>query len=291
MSRSMNIDEIGEYVKILIYGEPGIGKTTLVATCPNLFLISCDNRLLTLRNHNLKDIINQDIKVQQVKNFFEMNEVYEFLYTHCILRDKLKFYENQNDEKKVEALKDAIWKLQNEKDKKNESRDGKYPKLFYTLSIDSLTELQRLNIDRIINLKDKKEEKIQEEVAKIDFETRTPSQNEYGISTDQMKKLCRHFKDLPMNVIFTALLRKEKDETTGEMFISPSMTGKLSGVVCSYMDIVGYYAPHSKNMDGNISRVLQVQPTKGRLAKDGSGKLGNGMINPLMPEIMKKIME
>lgn len=53
-------------VKILIYGKPGTGKTPLCLTADNVFLLSSDPGLLTIRGHNIpyfatmtrKDIID-----------------------------------------------------------------------------------------------------------------------------------------------------------------------------------------------------------------------------------------
>jgi len=59
------------HVNCMVYGEAGIGKTTLLKTAPNPLIISIEGGLLTLAE--------EDIPVIEVHSIRDINEVYEWL--------------------------------------------------------------------------------------------------------------------------------------------------------------------------------------------------------------------
>lgn len=336
--KAVNVNDIEYYIKILIYGDSGQGKTVLSGTAPDLFIVSDENGLLSLKNPDLKDIVNQNAKSFPLDNFVEMNAIYEFLYNHCLLRDRLTKLQKQyagktkkevpkEDITRLERLKDALWSMEFG----YEPRNGREPRLYYTVAIDSLTELQKRSMDRIIDIKHgggwnmiveadggsiieedfsdlpqlapegetpaevptlnkSIEDDTEMVIGFADFEVKAATLPDYGTNTNQMRKLVRSFRDLPMNVIFTALASEVKDDQTGEMFTRPALTAKLAEDVYSYVDIVGYYYTRQNQEDPNkLDRVLQVQPFRKRIAKDRSGRLGNGILNPTFKRIMNLI--
>ena len=325
--KAIAVKDIEYYIKALIYGGSGKGKTVLAGTAPDLFIVSDENGLLSLKNPDLKDIVNQDAYTFPLDNFIEMNAMYEFLYNHCLLRDRLVKLQKQYAGKtkkevpkdvieRVDKLKNALWSMEHG----DEPRNGQEPRLYYAVAIDSLTELQKRSMDRILDIKhggswnslvnddggdicsDSDEEEQEEEVKALpepvenetdlvhgfaDFEVKASTLPDYGTNTNQMRKLVRAFRDLPMNVIFTALDKEVKDEMTGEIITKPALTDKLAEDVYSYVDIVGYYyTRENKDDPEKLDRILQVQPFKNRTAKDRSGRLGNGILNPTFKRIM-----
>jgi hypothetical protein len=306
---TISVKETMYYLKGLYYGPSGVGKTVLAGTTPNLFIVSAEKGLLSLKNPDLKNIVNQDARVFYLSNFIEMNMIYEFLYNHCRLRDilvnMLNNKEMANDEKfllRIEKVKDSLWSL--EHDVSLEPRLGREPQLYYAVVIDSLTELQKRSMDRILDIKHQMVANNQPitpvENDSIDiledfssFEVPAATLPDYGTNTNQMRKLIRAFRDLPMHVIFTALAREEKDDISGEIITRPALTDKLAEDVFGYVNVVGYYYTRLvKSEDGKdniIERILQVQPFKNRVAKDGSGRLGNGIKNPTFTKIMELI--
>jgi len=58
-------------VNCLLYGESGIGKTTILATAPDPLILSIEGGLLTLAD--------KDIPVIEIKSVDDINEVYEWL--------------------------------------------------------------------------------------------------------------------------------------------------------------------------------------------------------------------
>jgi len=334
--KSIAVEDIEYYIKILIYGDSGQGKTVLAGTAPDLFIVSDENGLLSLKNPDLKDIVNQKAKSFPLDNFVEMNLIYEFLYNHCLLRDRLTKLQKQYAGKtkkevpkdavaRFERIKDALWTMEHG----DEPRNGQEPRLYYAVAIDSLTELQKRSMDRIIDIKhggtwnqigdtedgdiicdddeesDGEQQAAEQEAAQLtasteddtemvtgfaDFEVKAATLPDYGSNTNQMRKVVRAFRDLPMNVIFTALAKETKDDLTGELYTRPALTDKLSEDVYSYVDIVGYYyVKQNKDDETKLDRILQVQPFKNRTAKDRSGRLGNGVLNPTFKRIMALI--
>jgi phage nucleotide-binding protein len=147
---------------------------------------------------------------------------------------------------------------------------------YNTCVIDSLTEVQKFNMYTI--MKDVK-------LAHPERSEDVPSMREWGVNLEQMRKFVRAFRDLPMNVIFTALAREEKNQKTGMIHKKPSLSGKLADEVAAFLDIVCYM--YVKEIDGEMRRMLLTTSTDEYVAKDRTGKLPLVIQNPTMLEIYK----
>lgn len=330
MKKATNIEDAPFYIKMLIYGDSGIGKTVFAASAPDLFIISDENGLLSLRNPDLKHIVNQTARQFPLDSFAEMNDIYEFLYNHCVLRDRLnkllKNYEGKSKKEvpkeaieKLNKIKDYIWSLENG----SNPRNNQEPKLYYSVAIDSVTELAKRSMDRILDIKHGTGMSDSGNILDDDDDATTPEESEqpvplnatdddfavmegfanfeshkatlpdYGVNTNQMRKVVRAFRDLPMNVIFTALEKEAKDDLSGEIYTKPALTDKLAEDVHGYVDIVGYYYTMMVKEEGKpdrIDRIMQVQPFNNKQAKDRSGRLGIGVRNPTFTRIMNLII-
>jgi hypothetical protein len=159
-----------------------------------------------------------------------------------------------------------------------------YHALFYeqhgyrTVVLDSLTEIQRFNMDYVM-------QKASQERDKVDVDV--PAQRDWGVSSNQVKRMIRGFRDLPMNTIFTALSKEERDPKTGQAYIKPDLPGKLAGQVPGFLDIVSYYylkeVPVVEGQeDTRMARILLSQATEKVTAKDRSGKLPQVLYDPTM---------
>lgn len=95
----------------------------------------------------------------------------------------------------------------------------------------------------------------------------------YGQLQERMMNLLRRFRDLPMNVYFSAKQSKSKDEVTGGLLFAPSAPGtKLGGEMPYIFDEV--FALHSwRDDEGDYQSTLQTQRDNQYDAKDRSGKL------------------
>lgn len=127
---------------------------------------------------------------------------------------------------------------------------------FEWVAIDSLTEAGKLCMDKVMH--DQKDKDV-------------PAMRDYLVCIEDMRKLIRAFRDLPMHVMFTALPKDDKDEQYGTIVRKPSLPGKLSDDACGYVDLIFYL--HTQEKDGVSTRMLLTQPSERFYAKDRSGKL------------------
>ncbi|MDI6840469.1 MAG: ATP-binding protein [bacterium] len=233
--RIADIEQMPITAKVLLYSDPGVGKTTAAALSPKPLIINCEGGTLCLN---------------------KFKEYYKKLDIKTFKPDSIK------------ELQEIFWYL----------KSGEHDR--QTVILDSLSEIQRMSMDEIL-ADPKRDDK---------YDRDTPILQDYGKNTQQLRRLVRAFRDLPMNVVFTCLAGESKDETDGSVKIGPSLTPKLASDVMGYVDVVGYmFVSNDKGKEG--VRKLLTQPKGKYLAKDRSGKLGIGMLEPTMFEVFNKITD
>lgn len=134
---------------------------------------------------------------------------------------------------------------------------------YKTVVIDSLTEVQKMFMSEIVKAQYQKDpDKYDEDV---------PGIYEWGKNTEQIRKLVRAYRDLPMNSIFTALAMETKDKNNVTRTV-PNFSNKLIGEVPGLVDIVLYM--YTKKIDKNTyKRLLLTRKTDTTVAKDRTNKL------------------
>jgi hypothetical protein len=207
-----------EFLKAIVYGEYGAGKTRLVGTaaevpemCDVLF-IDAEAGALTLQN-DLKAF--QTIDFVRVSTFQQVSRVQEFLKLHhaIILED---------DMDRLIALEARMKGL--------EPGDIKEPKRYRTAILDSLTEIESFSQYKLLGIT---------EDTKIDEDVASPEWPEYKRNLSQMQRLLRKFRDLPMHLLITCARQYRQDEQKRQIY-SPKMTGQLSSDIQGFVDLVGY---------------------------------------------------
>jgi hypothetical protein len=98
-----------------------------------------------------------------------------------------------------------------------------------------------------------------------------------------MRKFVRAFRDLPMNVIFTALVNDDRNQRTGVITKKPGFTGKLRNEFAAFLDVIVY--GYMKEVDGEQMRLLLTQNTDEIIAKDRTGKLPMVVEEPTMKKL------
>lgn len=145
---------------------------------------------------------------------------------------------------------------------------------FKTVVLDSLTEIQKFSMYNIMQGVIKENP---------DRDPDIPAMRDWGKNIEQIRRLVRGFRDLPMHTVFTALVKADKDGKTGVTKLQPYLSGKLSGEIAGFLDIVGYM--YRKVLDGHVQRLLLTSATEQQVAKDRSDKLPQVMTNPDMRTI------
>lgn len=223
------LTEKPQYVKIIVYGRTGVGKTRFAATAPDVLFIDAEAGTLS--------IADKPIDVVTIQDFNQLDEVFDFLL----------------------------------------KGDHKYK----SVVIDSLTEVQLKCMDNIIKSEVEK---------KPDRDPDVPTQQNWGKSFNQIRKLIRKFRDLPMNVIFVCEAKDNKDEETGIIYTVPALPGQLANKIPGYMDIVGYMDLR-KDSEGNLIEKMLFRAVDRKDGKDRSGKLPMAMENPTFKKILNFVFK
>jgi len=151
--------------------------------------------------------------------------------------------------------------------------------------IDTFTEIQKMVLNEILEAAVKKDP------------TRDPNKlyiADYGKATQYLRKIIRLFRSLPLTVIFTAHVREDKDEETGKILLSPSMTPSVAEDLAAYVDVILYLT-----VDKTGTRQVLTVPTDRIVAKHRFGKLQplykfeNSVVdlNVLLEDMRKPIIE
>lgn len=224
--------ELLNWLNLLIYGEPGVGKTWLCgtaedskATSPVLFL-DVEGGVTTLRKRKGLDVVS-------VRTMEQIVSVHKELYTN--------------------------------------------PGYYKTVVVDSLTELQKLDMREIMKEAANRNPNQDEDV---------PSMREWGKSGERIRRIVRAYRDLPMNTIFTAHTIIDKDANNATNY-APSLPGKLRAELPGFLDIVGYMYTFVED-DLTVRRV-QFAKTKNVTAKDRTDELGAFLDNTTIPEMWSLI--
>lgn len=149
---------------------------------------------------------------------------------------------------------------------------------FNTIVLDSLTEIQKMSMDTIMRkLVEQHEERDQD----------VPGIREWNINIEQTRKFVRLFRDLPINTIFTALSKTDKNPRTGVSKTKPYLSGKVADEVAGFLDIVAYL--YTKEVDGAQKRMLLCGATQDNVAKDRTDRLQQVIIEPTMSTIWNAV--
>jgi hypothetical protein len=154
---------------------------------------------------------------------------------------------------------------------------------YNTIVIDSLSECSKLSMQNVMD--------VEVATSSRDIDPDVPEIRHWGKNIEQMRRFVRTMRDLEVNVLFTALSDKEKDNK-GKWQSYPMMPGKLSKEIPGFMDIVCYYYIKSTKREGKDvkQRLLVSTSTDTAVAKDRSNKLPQVMEEPTMAKIYEAII-
>jgi len=259
------------YLKMLIYGDYGVGKTYLCGTSADVvnmqdvLLLSAERGELTLDapEHNF-----ENIDVIQFNEFVTVARIYDYLRVHCSLRDK-------GDEESLNKLRVKEAELRGVS-----VEEIVKPKMYRTVIVDSLSEVEAYCMYQLLGVSDK---------TGLAEEAQGAEWSEYKKQHAMVQRLIRAYRDLPMHVLMTCGRAYVQDDSK-KMLFSPAMTGKLASQVQGFMDVVGYLATGAADDSGKISRRLYVQPVGRFSAKCRfSNFKGAAFDDPTMKKILSSV--
>lgn len=159
----------------------------------------------------------------------------------------------------------------------DELREGKHP--YKTTIIDSATEMQKLAMNTVLGAGT--------EILDVG---RTPEFKDWNINTEQMRRLIRAFRDLPMNTIVTALAMDSPNTRNPALEIrKPSFSKKLANEIPGFFDLVWYmYTKEIAN--GPNARLLCTDKTDRVVAKCRVSGVPQILQNPTMEKIYDMII-
>ncbi len=241
-------------LKMIVYGPPGVGKTTLLAsagahelTAP-ILLINIEGGMLSVTDPSIIGL-KEPPDVVDLKSF--------------------------------EGLEQIFWYL----------AKGDHP--YKSVGIDSLSELQMINLEGITKRLMGKITASGAKRASLD----DIWQEDYGTSTQQLRRVVRQFRDLPLHVFFSCHESASQDKDKNEV-VHPMLTPKLRTAVMGYMDVIGYFyvdseaTEASEEEDKETARRLLCRPFGKWIAKDRSPgqRLGLVVEDPSIPVIVDRIL-
>lgn len=136
---------------------------------------------------------------------------------------------------------------------------------YQTVIFDSLTELQDMNMKQLMR-------EMSSDPNNMERDPDIPTWTEWNKTGKHIRALVTACKRLSMNVIFTALVKEDKDPKTGITMRLPDLPGKMASRVAAWFDIVLYYTI----VDGEDGqqRIVASQAGTNTVAKNrGSDKL------------------
>lgn len=283
------------YIKCVFYGPFGSGKTTLAGSAVDVdgmrdvLFVSAESGTMSVEESD--KIKNVDlIDVVRIKDFKMVAHVQEFLKAHTVARDAYKADKNPAALDRLKKLQARLFGpgmpyecIDDEATEDNFNDDGTWEtarlRLYETVIIDSLTEIDQFSMYALLN--------IQTDM-KLDMENMDVAQfAEFRKNNQMMQILVRAYRDLDMNVLLVCAAQFLQDELK-RMHWTPSLTGKLSGQVQGFVDVVGYLQV-GKIADGGkeAPRRLYIQPVGQFDAKTRMASFKDPFIDdPSMAKIM-----
>jgi hypothetical protein len=223
---------------MLVYGKPGTGKTTLMGSAADVpsmrdvLLLDIESGTLTL--HENERILNPDhIQTISLQSFATVDLIYQWLQAHCTFRDK-------NDLKKLAELEEKVTGV-----------IPKTPRMFRTIIVDSVSELDNMSFNKALGIDDD---------MNIDDDVPASEWSHYKQNGVRMMLLLRRLRNLPINVLLTSLTKWVQDEHK-KFHYGPALTGQLRDTVQGLVDVVGFLVEGKPEEGKEAPRRLYVQPS------------------------------
>lgn len=239
-SRIIDVDEADPYVKLLVFGANGSGKTRLCGSAENCLIAD-------INEQGTRSVKGTGSKKFQVETWADLGDLYWFL------------------------------------------KAGQHS--FECFAIDTVTAMNRLCLSMVLG---------ESEDRDPNREVGAPDRRAYGRAGELMRAQLLAFRNLPMDIIFTAQERIIKDEDTDEPVLHcPDLPAGSRGIAMGCVGIIGrIYAQEVKLRHKSTKEIttkwqdrLLVGPHEEYTTKDRTNSLGPIIRNPTMKIIKEAWMK
>jgi len=230
---------------MLVYGGPGIGKTTLAGSATNddrlkdVLLITAEGGDIVFEdNEQVQDPENIDIlKLDRIE---QLQKTFEFLQHHIKARDA-------GDDATLEKLQRMVFGYG-----PNDPIDR--IRKYRTVILDSLTDIESLNMSKVLGLDSKGFE--------VGDDFQAPGYAEFRKNNNTIQAVVRSFRNLDVNLIVICGQKYTQDELK-RFHYTPWLTGALATQIQSFVDLVGYMVISSADPTQPDLRRMYIQPQAG----------------------------
>lgn len=160
----------------------------------------------------------------------------------------------------------------------NDLHKGDHP--YKTVVIDSGTEVQQLAMNSVLGTSGS--------VLDVGI---TPEFKDWYKNTEQIRRMIRAFRDLPMNTIITALEMDSQDPRTKRIMKRPAFSNKLAQQVPAFFDTVFYLYVKEVKGDAPNQRLCLTDKTDSVVAKCRAQDVPLVLENPDMAMIHKYLIK
>jgi hypothetical protein len=151
---------------------------------------------------------------------------------------------------------------------------------YKTIGIDTLTELQSLDINSIMSERHDENPRLDKDV---------PDQYGWNKSGAHVRKIVRAFRDLPCNTLFICHVAEVENALKQKEYY-PMLPGKLRKQIPGFLDFVGYMKSEVGE-DDTVIRSIQFLKTDKVAAKDRTSAFDALEVNPTIPSLWDKLQD
>lgn len=244
-----SLEEGDDFVRVCYYGEPGSGKTTAIAGAAHLGRIKIAAAEEGLYARPLKKL---GVPVGN------------------IIPTSHTGYENLM--KGAEALREQL-------------HDD--PDSWAAFALDTCTELADRWLEAVVDERvDKQVRKAIAAGEEYNKKLFGAERDDYGVITQQFRRVLRAYADLPLHVAYTAHVRRDVDEDSGTVAYGPDLFPKMQAALMGHTSILIWTRRVGEFEDGRPIHVGQCGGTGKYKSKDRLNALPRTLVNPSLDRVV-----